>query len=255
MQVSETPDNTVVIRTPHSGDRLYIGTTAAVTGLATFEDGTEVRLYKTVNGTDTLIGTTTALNRHFLFDWTVTGDEGPASIKAVCGNAEASVSITLKSVIEIILPEELASVQADVVFPTTVESEREGVIEVYTGGVKIAELPVVDGIAQGNLVIPNSLVRGGSCYIVNGSTEEPVGNISSMTLTYSIGNVSKTVIVNVTGNQEFGLGTTSAHLEKIIVSDPFITSASTSVELSRVQVEDSFELGTTSVTVEKIVNT
>lgn len=190
-----TPDNTVVIRTPHSGDRLYIGTTTAVMGLATFDDGTEVRLYKTVDGTDTLIGITTALNRRFLFDWPVIGDDGQVSIKAVCGNAEASVDVTLAIVLAIDIPVADSPITADIPMGYRVRSSVYETAHIQIDDLVSDEITFIDGVAEGTLTVSGEQVTLGTIFKVTEGGEVQISDTMPVVLTCIGG--SRTESVNL----------------------------------------------------------
>jgi hypothetical protein len=222
--------------------------------MATFEDGTEVRLYKTVGGTDTLIGTTTALNRRFLFDWTVTGDDGATGIKVVCGESSDTINVTLQSIIRIIRPQTgTEPVAVDELFAVEAVTLLEGVMTVSANGVTLAELTIVDGTAEGTASIPLNAVGTGATFIVNGGQEIPAGEYSTVALIFASGGYSSSVNLTVRGSRGFDFGMTEAVVEQLSLEEGQFDFGTPEATVEQLPLEEGwFDFGTTEVTVEKI---
>lgn len=89
--------HSLAITSPASSAEIVIGSDVMITGTTDFADGETVAIYKSVNDTDTQIGSAVVTSGGFSYTWTVAGDPGNIAIKAVCGSIEDSVNVTLLS--------------------------------------------------------------------------------------------------------------------------------------------------------------
>lgn len=89
--------HSLAITSPASSAEIVVGSDVTITGTTDFADGSTVTIYKTVGGLDTQIGSAVVTNGGFSYTWTVAGDPGAITLRAVCGGIEDSVNVTLLS--------------------------------------------------------------------------------------------------------------------------------------------------------------
>lgn len=199
--------HSLAITSPASSAEIVIGSDVMITGTTDFADGETVAIYKSVNDTDTQIGSAVVINGGFSYTWTAAGDPGTITLRAVCGNIEDSVDITLTATIVVIEPVENQSVLADTPFSVEVESEAVGNVLVYAGSTLIATIPISGGVAEGTATIPDSLAGVGSAFIVDGGGETPAGGPQTIPLRFTDASGEATVNVKVALGEHFVIGT------------------------------------------------
>ena len=193
----------VSITSIESGETVRIGTNLTISGVAGFDDGATVSLYRG----EALIGTATVSGNAFSYTWRAAGASGSDVIRAVCEEAEDSVSVEFVVVIVVNEPVENQAVTVGTAFDVSVQSVAEGNVSVYIGNALIALIPIVDGLAEGTAVIPDSLAGVGSAFIVDGGTETPVGGDLTIPLRFADANGDATVNVKASLGEHFVVGT------------------------------------------------
>lgn len=193
----------VSINSIESGETVRIGTNVTISGVAGFDDGATVSLYRG----EALIGMATVSGNAFSYTWRAAGASGSDVIRAVCEEAEDSVSVEFVVVIVVNEPVENQAVTVGTAFDVSVQSVAEGNVSVYIGNALIASIPIEDGLAEGTAVIPDSLAGVGSAFIVDGGTETPAGGDLTIPLRFADANGSATVNVKAALGEHFVVGT------------------------------------------------
>ena len=184
------------------GETVRIGTNVTISGVAGFDDGKTVSVYRG----ETLVGTTTVSDNAYSYTWRAAGESGDDFIRVVCEDAESSVSVQFVVVIIVNEPVENQAVTVGTAFSVSVTSVAEGDVIVYVGETAIATIPIVDGEAVGTATIPDSLAGISSAFIVDGGTETPVIEAQPITLKFADANGDATVTVSASVPTNFGLG-------------------------------------------------
>lgn len=197
----------LTMSTPEAGDEIQLENSVTVSGITDFADGSVITLSLTQNGETTTIGTATAASGAFTYLWTTEGNAGDAVISASCGGITATVSVTLASAFTVVAPTANQAVLAGTPFSVEVESEAVGNVLVYAGSTLIATIPISDGVAEETAAIPSEILGIGSAFIIEDGEEVPVGNITTLALTFTDGLSTKNVNVRVTTDSGFDIGT------------------------------------------------
>lgn len=195
------------ITSPADGAGIRIGTIVTIAGTTDFADDSIITIKSVVGGTETIIGTTTVSDGIFSYEWTASGEPGSMTLKAVCGSIEDSVDIILAATIVVIEPVENQSVTVGVAFDVSVQSRTEGDVNVYIGNALIATIPIVEGMADGTVVIPDNLAGVGSAFIVGGGGETPAGGPQTIPLRFVDASGDATVNVKAALGEHFVVGT------------------------------------------------
>ena len=193
----------VSIASIENGETIRIGTNLTISGVAGFDDGATVSLYRG----EALIGTATVSGNAFSYTWRAAGASGSDVIRAVCEEAEDSVSVEFVVVIVVNEPVENQAVTVGTAFDVSVQSVAEGNVSVYIGNALIASIPIEDGLAEGTAVIPDSLAGVGSAFIVDGGGETPAGGDLTIPLRFADANGDATVNVKAALGEHFVVGT------------------------------------------------
>ncbi|MBR6421928.1 hypothetical protein IKS86_04390 [bacterium] len=185
------------------GETIRIGTNVTISGVAGFDDGKIVSIYRG----ETLVGVTTVSDNAYSYTWRAAGESGDDFIRVVCEGAESSVSVQFVVVIIVNEPVENQAVTVGTAFGVSVTSVAEGNVSVYIGNALIALITIVDGLAEGTAVIPDSLAGVGSAFIVDGGGETPAGGDLTIPLRFADANGDATVNVKAALGEHFVVGT------------------------------------------------
>ena len=118
------------------------------------------------------------------------------------------MTVTLLSALTVVAPTVNQNIPVDTAFSVNVETGEEGSVSVYVDSTLIATIPIVDGVAAGTAIIPQSAVGVGSAFIIEDGQEIPADDTASITLRFTDGAAEKTVNIYLTNiSSDFIIGT------------------------------------------------